>query len=236
MCTVTWAGTDHGYVVWFNRDEQRTRPPAEPPRRQLLRGVACLAPVDPVGGGTWLSVNEYGLTLGLLNYYAAGLITPSTHPRSRGLLVRDLADASTPDEVWVRLAGSEWERYPPFLLVCFDAMGQAGMAQWDGHQLARRGLDAPGLLTTSSFRCAEVEARRRECYLALAPTVDDLRDFHAGRDPRGDAYSIWMSRPDAHTVSRSGVAVTENGVTFSYAPRGSDDRPGAEVVVALARR
>lgn len=237
MCTVTWAATDHGYVVWFNRDEQRTRPPAEPPRVQHRRGVACLAPVDPQGGGTWLSVNEFGLTVGLLNYYAAGVVAPSAHPRSRGLLVGDLADAPDPETVWARLAGTEPARYPPFLLVCFDPLGRAGLARWDGQQLSRRKLtEADRPLTTSSFRSAEVEASRRERFLAQAPTADTLRAFHIGRDDRGEAYAVWMSRPDAHTVSLSGVVVTPSRVSFSYAERDVGERPGAERVLTLPRR
>ncbi len=69
MCTVTWLQRDDGYEVFCNRDELRTRKPAQPPRLDERNGVRYLAPVDADAGGAWVGVNEFGLTLCLVNHY-----------------------------------------------------------------------------------------------------------------------------------------------------------------------
>lgn len=237
MCTVTWSHDHAGYTVWFNRDEQRTRPPAQPPHEHHVNGVAFLSPLDPQGGGTWLAVNEFGLTVGVLNYYAAGLRARSATPRSRGLLVRDLAQASSLPDLWSRLAGQELAHYPPFVLLGVSPAGEVESLRWDGRQRESRALtDADRPVSTSSFESAAVVARRTERFRAGALVGEDLRAFHFSRDPRGDAYSVWMSRPDAHTVSLSRVTVSPARVIFAYAARGSDEQPGPEHLAELARR
>lgn len=72
MCTVTWlADPAGGYALWFNRDERRTRPPGLPPAAAAAGDMPYLAPIDAEAGGTWLAVNAAGVTVGLLNHYAA---------------------------------------------------------------------------------------------------------------------------------------------------------------------
>ena len=67
MCTVTWTRRPDGYSVFFNRDELRSRKEALPPRVHDDGTVSYVAPEDGDFGGTWLSVNGAGVTIGLLN-------------------------------------------------------------------------------------------------------------------------------------------------------------------------
>ena len=69
MCTLTYLLNDFGDELFFNRDEQRSRLPTIPPKFNQTRNA--IYPVDPQGEGTWLAVNQQGLTLALLNYYQA---------------------------------------------------------------------------------------------------------------------------------------------------------------------
>ncbi|NUO80759.1 NRDE family protein [candidate division KSB1 bacterium] len=69
MCTVTWLQRHEGYEVFCNRDELKTRKPALPPRLAECNGVRYLAPIDNDGGGSWLGVNEFGVSLCLVNHY-----------------------------------------------------------------------------------------------------------------------------------------------------------------------
>ena len=80
MCTVTWVHSQAGYELFFNRDERTGRGPESPACEAETNGVRWLAPRDSDAGGTWLAVNEHGLTLGLLNGYADSLGT--TPPRN----------------------------------------------------------------------------------------------------------------------------------------------------------
>ena len=70
MCSISWQINAEGYDLFFTRDEQRSRPPAEAPRiNEAVEGASYLAPTDPQGGGTWIFVNEHGLTGALLKAY-----------------------------------------------------------------------------------------------------------------------------------------------------------------------
>jgi len=82
MCTITFWPRTHGYCVGMNRDEQRSRVAALPPQRRETPSGATLYPFEP-GGGTWISTNTYGVTLGLLNVCGFPRTAPGP-PTSRG--------------------------------------------------------------------------------------------------------------------------------------------------------
>lgn len=85
MCTlIVFRNVDPRYplVIAANRDEQPTRPTRMP--ADLAGGV--YAPIDLVHGGSWIGVNDRGLTASLTNRFLA----PRFHGRrSRGLLVTE---------------------------------------------------------------------------------------------------------------------------------------------------
>jgi hypothetical protein len=96
MCTVSWVHQPDGYHLLCNRDEKRTRGKALAPRVAERGGVRYIAPVDSDGDGTWLSANEFGLSVCLLTG-GAGSEQSGTRP-SRGLLLRELAWAASGPE------------------------------------------------------------------------------------------------------------------------------------------
>ena len=85
MCTASWLIEADGYELFCNRDESKMRQPAAPPALRERLSVKFLAPADGDFGGSWISVNEFGLSLCLLNFYPA--VTQHASPTSRGLLV-----------------------------------------------------------------------------------------------------------------------------------------------------
>ncbi|MGF1482858.1 MAG: NRDE family protein [Opitutales bacterium] len=229
MCTVSWRYDPHGYELFFNRDELKSRALAAPPRRlSHPSGMAFLAPVDPQAGGSWLLVNAHGLTLGIVNHYPS----PSAEPdaairRSRGQLLFDLADAASTAEAQQRLGNTDLSPYAPFHLLAVQP-AQATLSTWDGH--AQRHLGTGSVcqpVTGSSFATEQVIAARQTTHARLfrdqgdpaaAPTrchLDFLRQ-HCAAD---GAASVLMERPDARTVSFSRIRVTETAATFAYAPR-----------------
>lgn len=194
MCTVSWIREDQGYQLWFNRDELRTRGPERRPRRETLAGTVVLAPTDADGGGTWLAVNEFGLTLGLLNG------TPGTQPRtggspgrepltgwtSRGQLVRALADAAHVDSVLERARRTDLAAYRPFVLLALEP-GRAGrLLRWDGVDLTilsaaacvplvSSGLDAEGARRHRATLWAQLVGERAE-----PSTIEAFHASHRG--------------------------------------------------------
>lgn len=218
MCTASWVHEEDGFQLLFNRDEQRTRLPAEAPRLGLRDGVRVIAPADGDHGGAWISVNERGIALCLLNgSYGRG------GARSRGLLLSELAGARTAGEAMERLARAELSRYSAFTLAALEPGRRAAMAEWDGAAVRVRDDGDDRLpLSSSSFDAAGVRVKRRaEFERITGGQCDDaarLFRFHESHGQEADAYSPCMHRADAETVSFSWVKVTPGEVSFFYTP------------------
>ena len=222
MCTVSWVHQPDGYHLLCNRDEKRTRGPAFAPRVVMLGGVRYIAPVDSDGGGTWLSANEFGLTLCLLNG-STGLRASGAR-RSRGLLVRELAWAPSAEEcaLWIRQL--DLGPYASFSLVILEPRRSATLAQWDGLALT---IDPAGdrhmPLTSSSYDAEGVRRSRLNEFARRLPAARSVNPaslywFHSSHGKAPDAYSTCMHRPDAETVSFSWVIVSRDSIRFLYSP------------------
>jgi uncharacterized protein with NRDE domain len=108
---------DAPLVVGANREEDYARI-GEPP--QLLDGpVRAVGGRDPIAGGTWLGVNEYGVLAAVTNRPRSKL--PDS-PRSRGLLVRDLLQCASAGAAMDRAARElGTHRYAGCNVLCGDA-------------------------------------------------------------------------------------------------------------------
>lgn len=210
MCTVSWVAQPDGYELFSNRDEKRTRKPALPPAVRLQEGVRFAAPEDGDWGGTWIGVNEYGVTLCLLNGAAARQAR-----MSRGWLVRSLIAAPSVNHVLDRALAARLEPYAPFTLVAIEPGRVASLLEWDGvRPVVIEPAEAFLPLTSSSFDPDGVRLRRREQF----PGAASLAAFHTSHGPRPDAYSVCMHRPDAETVSLSRIRVNHGCAEFLYQP------------------
>ncbi len=219
MCTLTWIGSAGRWEIFFNRDEQRTRPPGLAPALEQRAGVSWLAPRDPLGGGTWISVNHHGLVLALMN--GAQEPKPSSQ-RSRGLLVDALASCGSMQEVRRHLSDGPLECYAPFVLVIFDSGELPLSASWNGLGLDLRHVAEADLPLSSSSTDPEGArlARRRTFLDSLARNrkldTDFLTDFHASHSPEPSARSTCMHREDAQTVSFTRVRVRADVVEMGH--------------------
>jgi uncharacterized protein with NRDE domain len=105
---------DIPFAVGANREEYYARGGTPP---QLLPGACSIvAGVDPVAGGTWLGINQYGLLAAITNRGKSSL---PAQPRSRGLLLRELLGYRDPQSA-VQAAAQELgqNRYAGCNLVC----------------------------------------------------------------------------------------------------------------------
>lgn len=223
MCTVSWAIQPGGYLLLFNRDELKTRKPAAGPVGKTYSGVHTIAPVDGDQGGTWLLVNEFGLTLGLLNHYPPGAGDEGGGRPSRGGLIPACADLGRTDQVVERLQAMDLGRYAPFRLLVCDRHGGA-LLTWDGTGLELtkgEGLAPP--LTSSSFRPEEVSAYRMRQFEGLMPkgqiSAGALEACHHHHDPSMPAHSVMMFRPDACTHSFCRIDVDTTEARLRYEPQ-----------------
>ncbi|TXH73994.1 NRDE family protein [Thiobacillus sp.] len=221
MCTLTWKPLDDGYALFFNRDELRSRPTAQPPDIHLRDGIRFIAPLDPQGGGSWLLVNEYGLSVALLNHYPDEPRAEFPAKVSRGALVMAAATSAMVEDAVARIAAMTLSACAPFRWVAADSL-RARLLVWDGRRLEHQHLDSGGaMLTSSSWRTKMVEAARLDRLHHQLGTVRDadvhgIALFHRHRDVDDPARSVCMARPDACTQSISCIRVTPSEAMFAY--------------------
>ena len=235
MCTLTFtdrvsdetgASTNRfgtSYRLFFNRDELRTRGPEIPPSEACTEsGVRYIAPTDSDAGGTWIAVNEFGVTVALLNGYIDSKGPIRSAYTSRGVLVRSLADMTALGDLWKRLSPRALAPYRPAVVVALAPGEWPILARWDGRDVVldvRADRRLP--IASSSFEQSDVQRFRRELYRRTvgdaAPAPDALRRFQSYIGPDGpSALTPSMSRPDAATRSNCAIEVDPGVARFRY--------------------
>ena len=227
MCTVSWlrrpidsAEANVGaYELFFNRDELKTRKPALPPRLKTIDGVKMLTPEDGDAGGTWMAVNEYGLTVCLLNYYDRPYELMSGESfTSRGLLVLALAGKRSVSEAQHYLDTESMRHYRAFHVLMLDKSDCAS-ATWNGERITH---DSAPLcpMSSSSYETQFVITGRqrlfRDIFASSTPSPEALFEFQQSHLPEKGPFSVCMHRPEAGTVSHSHVRVTDDLAEYSY--------------------
>jgi hypothetical protein len=240
MCTLSWLPLPDGYLVAMNRDEQRSRAPGTPPQVRTVGGVTVLCPSDGSAGGTWVAANALGHSLALLNRYGDTPHDGPGDPVSRGLLVLELAGLPGGPLLDEALVTRELPRYRPFTLASLTPAAAPRLYEWNGRELTRSELAAPGLLRTSSgLDQAGAERARGEVFrrAALDPGLNPalLAELHQSHLPVRGALSVCMHRDDALTRSYSEIRVTGALVRFRQV-EGPPCEGGPPVELELARR
>uniref|UniRef100_A6VVF0 NRDE family protein n=1 Tax=Marinomonas sp. (strain MWYL1) TaxID=400668 RepID=A6VVF0_MARMS len=214
MCSVSWWIDESGYQLFFNRDEQKTRTPALSPQSFVLQGIQVLMPIDPVGKGSWISLNEAGVSLCLLNNYQGK--TPSGQLTSRGQLVKQLSSATGLAQIEWQFAQLDLQQFAPFTLLAFE-LGNSKVRefQWDGENASILYAQSPHF--SSAVALDSITAYRQSVYEELAVTcADDLLLFHSQHHPEQSHFSVCMHREDAQTVSFTRIQASKNDLQMTY--------------------
>ena len=221
MCTLTYLLNEHGYELFLNRDEQRSRLLADPPIINKVNGA--IYPIDPVGGGTWIAVSKQGLSLALLNNYQA----PSNNRhiiRSRGQLILSLLKAE--GDVIKQLNEMNLDIFQPFQLYIFpESLSRHNQSiyciTWNGSQLINANVDAKDDLpiTSSGINFVEVSKKRKFRFEHVVdknePLSAQFKEFHFSTEENGK-HSVNMQREDAKTVSMSHISVNTQRAIGSH--------------------
>jgi hypothetical protein len=224
MCTVSWMRQDGGYRLFCNRDEKHTRREALPPSVREQCGVRFIAPLDGDYGGSWIGVNQFGLSLCLLNRYQDKAI-PSLGTASylsRGLLLIELMDCRTRSQTQSRIEQINLTHFRPFVLLILEPGHPSLLTHWTGQErVSETNGELAMPLISSSHDPVGVSSIRRRFFNSLlteSGRVDDhlLNRFHNSHFPTASAYSTCLHRDDARTVSFSRVNVTRDIIEFFY--------------------
>jgi hypothetical protein len=235
MCTVSFLPTLQGFYLAMNRDEKRNRSTALAPAVVKLGSRRAIFPREPTGG-TWISANDAGVCLSLINWHRIRR-EPKHEVVSRGIVVMELAGKSTTDEIAHGVRKLPLRRLRPFRLVSVvPEEGRVTEWRWNLQRLTRHQHKWQRQHWFSSGfdeRRAEIE-RQRVCDAAVAEGDDPgngsiragvkatgyslswLRRLHRSHGPKRGAFSICMHRADARTVSYTEVTVSKKRATMRY--------------------
>jgi hypothetical protein len=185
-------------------------------------------PVDPVGGGTWIGVNDSGIGMAILNRTpgAEGShLRTFTPARSRGVIIPGLLRHRNLDAaIEAARAAIGRGRFASFSLVIADAHRVAVFIN-DGDGLSECVLDLlhPLLFTSSSLGDDVVEGPRRELFESLvlqerAAWLLGQFQYHRTQWAARPEISVLMERIDARTVSRTLIDVSSRETSLHYQP------------------
>jgi Transport and Golgi organisation 2 len=223
MCTVSFLERKNGYALAMNRDEKVTRAIGLPPSKKHINGRTVLSPSEP-GGGTWIALNNSGVTFALINWYSVRAQVKS-RPVSRGQVVNTVSTSSTPEFAAAALAQLPLKKINPFRLIgFFPATHEIAEWRWDLRRLVRQ--NSPWKMQqwiSSGFdEPAAQRVRGRVFRQALkqktAGSLDWLRRLHRSHQPQTGPFSTCMHRADATTVSYTEVRVSARKNAMRYQP------------------
>jgi len=119
MCTVVILrrpGHAWPLILGANRDEMLDRPWKPPARHWPHRDV--VAGLDELAGGTWMGLNDTGVTACVLNRH--GSLGPAAGKRSRGELVLEALDHGDATDAATALRDIDPAAYRPFNMLIAD--------------------------------------------------------------------------------------------------------------------
>ncbi len=128
MCTVSFINNKEEIIITANRDENKRRSIALPPKTYLLNQRMVTFPMDPKGGGTWFAFNDLCTVVVLLNGADKKHIPKPSYKKSRGLVVLDLISAEDTLNTWKSINLVDIEQ---FTIVLFEDH-KLYQLQWNG--------------------------------------------------------------------------------------------------------
>lgn len=214
MCTVVFIPEKNKNIFASLRDENPARPAAVTPVLVKKNNNNFLAPQDPLGGGTWLGVNETETVVILLNGGFVNHVRQKQYKHSRGLIVTALLASTMPIIEWELLSLQDIE---PFSLVVWSDRLLFHMV-WDGQQKFRFKLDAtkPHIFSSSTLYDENAKKNRHilfQNWLLKNPSIskNDLLHFFNSIPDRENGFII-NRMEKTKTVSFTFIVINNNSV------------------------
>lgn len=221
MCTVTFIARKRGYLLGMNRDEKRLRPEGLPPRQSFKNGRTVICPSEP-GGGSWISLNDGGVTFALINWYSVGAAV-AENPVSRGNVVRAVAAETSAQCAFNVICQLALPQMNPFRLIgIFPAQEQVCEWRWDLNTLVcwKHDWESQQWISSGHDEITAQSVRTQTFRTALNQRTSGsaawLRRLHRSHGPAPGPFSICMHRADAATVSYTEIIATSQRAKMNY--------------------
>jgi len=221
MSTVTFIAKEDEYLLAMNRDDLFARASALPIVRAQLVDQLAAYPQEQ-GGGTWIGVNQSGVTFAVLNW-----AFPPAVPKqvSRGTVIPRMLAATSHEHALALFTDVDLGGIYPFRLIgIFPEQLAVQEWRWTGENRSEQLLDWQTRHWFSSGASDEEADRIRGAITAKhwreenAGTRSWLRQLHASHEPEQGIFSICAHRAIGGTLSYTEIEVTRRGVVLAYSP------------------
>ena len=220
MCTVTFIPANERYYFASLRDENPQRQRAIIPEQIYTAGkCSFIAPVDPLGGGTWAGVNELGNVIILLNGGFKNHTKKNDYVKSRGSIVTYLLKVEAPLNEWYLM---ELDNIEPFTLITWTGEKLFQLV-WDGekkHQLelCKEETHIWSSSTLYDERAKKTRSKLFTDWISTKPSVSKLSllNFFKNYDDIWNGFLINRNKK-IKTLSYTFIdIITQEAATVSY--------------------
>lgn len=213
MCTVTFIPSSSRYIFTSNRDEKAGRSTAIPPEAYPFDSGNILFPKDADAGGTWIAVHENGNAIILLNGAFAAHKPKPPYKKSRGLILVDLIDSSSPA---VSFQAINLNNIEPFTAIIWND-NHLFECRWDGKTKHSVLLESnqPMIWSSSTLYDETIIAKRKSWFdewmgKDATPTQENILHFHQFTGDGDKQNDLMMNRDGVvATMSITSIAITE---------------------------
>lgn len=203
----------------MNRDERHDRAGELAP--QIMdEQYGIHAPLDPVGGGTWIAYNNAGYWACIVNGYSENVITPDTDYKSRGHIIPEILANQDPLSY---AENFQPKNYLSFRLIV-GSQDDVNVYSWNGQDYCSTGFDGTHntdeafFISSSSWEQAKVIGIRKKIFAEWAKnntTPDDIPEYHFSSSPDQES-APFMYRSYSRTKSITTMNIQNADITMSH--------------------
>lgn len=221
MCVLTFVPNKlGGYLLTNNRDENRNRTKAIPPKKYKIGDTTLYFPKDSKAGGTWIATN-HKVTLCLLNGAREKHVSTGSYSKSRGQIILDYFNFQNAGY----FTKEQFIGIENFTLVYIEnAAKRICQFVWDGTSLDIQHLewDQARIWSSSTLYSKVIREKREKLFFDFlqknpSPEYSQLIDFHHFADTGNPENNLVMEREDGtHTQCISQIFHKGSSIRFSY--------------------
>jgi hypothetical protein len=234
MCTVTFIPARDTFFLTSNRDEKNWRSDAHPPGIYTHPSGKMLYPKDGDAGGTWIAAHENGNAVVFLNGGFEAHVPQPPYRKSRGLILLDMLDHSTPFNCFLAINLNKIE---PFTAIVIDNR-QLFDCRWDGHKkhFTETDMQQPHIWSSATLYPGPVREKRKNWFTdwiaaQTAPSQDDILHFHQFTGDGDEKNDLRMNREgQVYTVSVTSLRMDNAGTTMEYLDLKNNQRHSAQLL------
>jgi len=220
MCTVTYIPTKEYFYLTSNRDEKNWRTDALAPAVYESGSGKMMFPKDGDAGGTWIGAHQNGNIVIFLNGGLKAHTPAPPYRKSRGLILLDLLDHTTPSNCFLEI---DLNGIEPFTAIIRDN-GHLFECRWDGDAKHHKEIDTlePHIWSSVTLYDEETISKRKKWFEEWMtknnePSQSDILHFHQFTGDGDTNNDLRMNRGGkVFTVSITSIETGNNGMKMEY--------------------